>query len=68
MAQAEVERFLGRLITDADFRGRAAEALKVTCYHEGMVLSAQELSFLGQLDYSLFGPLADTLDDAIRRR
>ena len=68
MSQIELERFLGRLITDADFRARAAFSLKSACCGEGIVLSSEELSFLNHIDFSQFGQVADTLDDSIRRR
>ena len=67
MSQVEVERFLGRLITDADFRTRAASSLKSACYNEGVSLSAKEMSFLVSMDYRQFGHIAETLDDSIRR-
>jgi hypothetical protein len=67
MSQVEVERFLGRVITDADFRTRAVLSLKSTCFSEGIVLSRQEMALLSHLDLSKFGLVAASLDDAIRR-
>ena len=67
MSQIELERFLGRLITDADFRSRAAHSLKSTCCGEGIVLSSEEMSCLNHIDFPKFGQVADTLDDSIRR-
>jgi hypothetical protein len=67
MSQVEVERFLGRLITDADFRTRASSSLKNACYNVGVALSAEEMSFLGSIDFRQFGHIAETLDDSIRR-
>lgn len=67
MSQVEVERFLGRLITDADFRTRAADSLKGACYSEGIGLSPEEMSLLSHLDFSQFGVVAETLNDSIRR-
>ena len=68
MSQIEVERFLGRLITDADFRKRAALSLQSACCGEGIVLSSEEMSFLSPVDFSKFGQVADILDDSILRR
>ncbi|NVN92721.1 MAG: hypothetical protein HXX11_19290 [Desulfuromonadales bacterium] len=68
MSQVEIERFLGRCITDADFRVRAATSLDSACYGEGFTLSNEEKSFLRQVDYSQFRSLAEALDDSIRRR
>jgi hypothetical protein len=67
MSQIEVERFLGRLITDADFRSQAAGSLDKVCYINGFSLSAAEISFLGSLDFSLFRLVAEAIDDSIKR-
>jgi hypothetical protein len=67
MSQNEVERFLGRIITDADFRARAAHSLKSACYCEGITLSTEEMALLSSIDFSKFGLVAETLDDSIRR-
>lgn len=68
MSQVEVERFLGRLITDADFRAGAASSLTKTCCGAGIALSTEELSFLNNIDFSQFDLVAETLDDSIRRK
>ena len=68
MSQVEIERFLGRLITDADFRSRAASSLTKACRGEGITLSTEELSYLNNINFSQFGLVAETLDDSIRRK
>lgn len=68
MSQIDVERFLGRLITDADFRAKAELSLIRACYCEGIILSDKELALLSQLDFSQFATVAETLDDSIRRK
>jgi len=67
MSQNEVERFLGRIITDADFRAKAARSLKNACYCEGIGLSKEEMALLRNIDFPRFGLVAETLDDSIRR-
>ncbi len=67
MSQIEVERFLGRLITDEDFRVRAASSLENACYTSGFSLSVTEMSFLRNIDYALLNMIAETIDDSIRR-
>lgn len=67
MSQNEVERFLGRIITDADFRAHAERSLEGACYSMGFALSAVELSLLSRLDFQSFQPLSETIDDSIRR-
>lgn len=68
MSQIEVERFLGRIITDADFRARAASSLTRVCGSEGIALSPQEIKLLSHIDFSQFGQIANILDDSIRRK
>lgn len=67
MSQIEIERLLGRLITDADFRVRAARSLENAVRKEGFALSIEEMSLLYDFDLSQFGPVAATLNDSIRR-
>ena len=67
MSQAEIERLLGRLITDAEFRVRAARALEHAVRKEGFALSKEELSLLYDSDFSQLGLVAADLDDSIIR-
>ncbi len=68
MSQIEVERFLGRLITDAGFRAKAASSVMSACCIEGIALSTVEMSFLNQIDFSQFALVAGQLDDSILRK
>lgn len=68
MSQKEVERFLGRLITDADFRTKATFSLMSACSTEGIALSPEEMTFLQCLDFNEFGAVAESIDDSIRRK
>jgi len=67
MSQAEIERLLGRLITDAEFRVRAARSLEHAVRKEGFALSKEELSLLYDSDFSQLGLVAADLDDSIIR-
>jgi hypothetical protein len=67
MSQIEIERLLGRLITDANFRVRAAKSLEHAVSKEGFALSKEELTLLYGSDFSQFGLVAATLNDSIRR-
>jgi hypothetical protein len=67
MSQIEIERLLGRLITDANFRVRAAKSLEQAVRKEGFVLSKEELTLLYGSDLSQFGQVAASLNDSIRR-
>lgn len=67
MSQIEVERFLGRLITDAKFRAIAAKSLEKAINKEGISISKGEIIFLHSIDFLQFGQIAETLDDSIKR-
>jgi len=67
MSQAEVERFLGRLITDGDFRARASASLNDICYDEGIGLTPNEMACLSRIDFIEFAAFSDAIDDSIRR-
>lgn len=68
MSQAEVERCIGRIVTDGEFRERASRSLGTACYDEGFVLSPRELALLGRLDFHCFAAVAELLDDELRRK
>ena len=67
MSQIEVERFLGRILTDADFRRHAEISLEKACYSKGFILSPVELSFIRTINFELFQEISETLDDSIKR-
>jgi K+/H+ antiporter YhaU regulatory subunit KhtT len=67
MSQVDVERFLGRLITDADFRAKAAVSIIGVCHDVGISLTPKEKSFLSHIDFTRIGQLSDCIDDSIRR-
>jgi len=68
MSQAEIERLLGRLITDAEFRVRAARSLEHAVIKEGFALSKEEMSLLYGSDFSQLGLVAADLNDSIIRK
>lgn len=67
MSQIEVERFLGRLITDQDFRLRAIDSMDAAICSEGMVLTPAEISILHHIDFSRFSTVSESVDNAIKR-
>ena len=67
MSQIEIERFLGRILTDATFRSMAENSLESACYHKGFSLSPAEMSLLRNIDFVQVALLASTLDDSIMR-
>jgi hypothetical protein len=67
MSQIDLKLCIGRLITDADFRSRAAVSLEGACRSEGITLTSEEISFLKHIDLSKLGSFAEVQDDPIRR-
>ncbi len=67
MSQIEVERFLGRILTDAEFRARAAKALESACCSEGIDLSPAEITILSNIDFAEFCKAAEAVDGSIKR-
>lgn len=67
MSQIEVERFLGRLMTDAQFRRKAATSLGSACFAGGYALSRRELDLLERIDFPCFSLLEEILDDSLKR-
>ncbi len=67
MSQESVEMFLGRLITDDDFRKFANRALIKACIEYGFRLTEDEQKILQEIDFDKFVSLAKDLDDRIKR-
>lgn len=70
MTQRNVERLIGRLLTDEEFRERFAESPERTI--EGLVaggweLNATERSALATLDRNAIAAFARTVDSRIRK-
>lgn len=67
MSQEAVECFIGRIITDKNFRQKAVVSLEQACISVGLTILPREMVNLKSLNFTLFGQMAETLDDAIRR-
>lgn len=67
MPQDSVERFLGRLITDDDFRERAKKDFTRICFENDFDLTQTEQEIIQKLDLELFIPLAGHLDKGVKR-
>lgn len=67
MSQKSVELFLGRLVTDDDFRHRAHIDLLRTCSEQGFVLTEVEKKLLEQMDLDAFVLPAKKLNDGLKR-
>ncbi|MBU5635796.1 hypothetical protein KOM00_03535 [Geomonas sp. Red69] len=67
MSQESVEKFLGRLITDDNFRRQATASLERAALQAGLIMSAAEITALQRLDLDLLAALADSVDDSVLR-
>ena len=67
MSQLAVERALGRLVTDADFRTEFFGEPASVCRGHGLELTPGELSALTQVDEHALKTLATRLDPKIVR-
>ncbi len=67
MSQESVERVLGRLITDEQFRRQAADSLEAACLREGYRLFPVELRLLSGLDMKGINELAGQLNPGLCR-
>lgn len=67
MSQRDVERTLGRLLTDDTFRTEFFDAPARATLNAGLDLSREESSALESLPRDSFADLGSRLDDRIRR-
>lgn len=67
MSQDAVERLLGRLVTDEQFRRRAMVSLESACIQEGYRLTAEEQQLVSGLDLRHLADIAARLDPGLCR-
>ena len=67
MSQEDVERLIGRLFTDKEFRALANTQLERLCFEEGYRLSREEFAMIGQLDLAGLSAAAEDLNGGIKR-
>lgn len=67
MSQEAVERLLGRLITDEQFRRMASDSLESICLREGYSLTALEIRMLSGLELHRISKIAASLDPGLCR-
>lgn len=67
MSQIDVERFLGRQRGDADFRREAAQTLGSVCCNAGLAFSGDEFNLLAHSHVPRLSPVAERLDDSLKR-
>lgn len=67
MTQQAVERVLGKLLTDENFRDRFFASPELTCWEAGLPLSPVELEALSRLSHDSIARFGDALDKRISR-
>ena len=67
MTQEAVERVLGRLITDEQFRCSASSSLESACMQEGFSLSMAELELLSGLEMKRISNVASQISPGLCR-
>ena len=67
MSQEAVERVLGRMITDKQFRQRASESLEMVIQMEGYPLTPTEVRLLNDISEWNFNEIASWLTPELRR-
>ncbi|QTA79698.1 Uncharacterized protein dnl_19740 [Desulfonema limicola] len=67
MPQDSVEKFLGRLITDDDFRDQFKKNLARVCFEHGFDLTHAEQDIIQRLDPNHFVYLSNQIDKGIKR-
>ncbi len=67
MSQDSVERFLGRIITDEDFRECAKNSLPEACVKGGYSLTRHEIEILRILNFEQFVRVSKSIDKRIKR-
>ncbi|MBI5814420.1 MAG: hypothetical protein HZB29_02285 [Nitrospinae bacterium] len=67
MSQEAVERLLGRILTDDDFRLAFRKSMKTTCHENGLVFTTEEWRMLSSLDVDKLESASGVIDKAIKR-
>ena len=67
MTQQAVERALGKLLTDENFRERFFAGPGLACWEAGFSLSPVELEALSRLSYEALAQFSEALDKRISR-
>lgn len=67
MSQESVERILGRMITDKNFRTLVSASLEAVSRQEGFLLTPVELKLLTTLEMKYVAELAGRLNPCLRR-
>ena len=67
MSQEAVEKVLGRMLTDDDFRQRAALNMAVVCHLEGYLLSDAELRSVSRINIPGLTAVSEQLGAGIKR-
>lgn len=67
MSQKAVELFIGRLITDDQFRQMATTSLSEACFKVGLELTPMEIALISRMEIKSFADLSLCIDPGLRR-
>lgn len=67
MSQESVERFLGRIITDDDFRRMAMGSMKLAMASNDLTFTDEEMDSVSSVDWDIIELASSNLDKAIKR-
>lgn len=67
MSQDNVEKFIGRIITDDQFRTAIDKDFHVVCRENGFVFSEEELEIVRGMELDQFEYIARRIDRGIKR-
>jgi hypothetical protein len=67
MSQKAVESFIGRLVTDDQFRQMASNSLSDACAAIGLELTPTEMNFLSRMKISRIADLCRCIDPGLCR-
>ncbi len=67
MSQRAVERFIGRLITDDQFRVKASRSLSAACCEVGLDLTPGEMKLLSRMEFGCLQHFSRCIDPGLRR-
>lgn len=67
MSQDNIERILGRLITDRNFYDSCSNSLEIACQEKGLLLTDWELAALNKLEFDQLDPIAESLNNRLKR-
>lgn len=67
MSQESVERFLGRILTDDDFRRMAMGSMRLAMAADGLTFTQEEMEAVMAIDWHIIELVSGDMDKTIKR-